>query len=169
MYRYSIVGNTWTTLSPGVARAAAPGAGAGGSWVHSVPAADWTNESAILNGRYIYSMRGGASAVLDRYDIAGNSWSALVGAPATETFTTGTKYSYNKDRLYVQKDATGRWFAYDFATGCLEPWSTMTYTQGAALLGDTAFDVTFKDGATEIEYIYMALNTSTVVLRQMVI
>jgi hypothetical protein len=29
--------------------------------------------------------------------------------------------------------------------------------------------VTYKDGATEIDYIYMALNTSTVLLRQMVI
>lgn len=169
MYRYSIVGNTWTTLSPGVARAAAPGAGAGGSWVHSVSAADWTNENAIQNGRYIYSLRGGASAVMDRYDIAGNTWAALTGAPATETFTTGTKYSYNKDRLYIQKDATGRWFYFDFAAQALEPWSTMTYTQGAAVLGDTAFDVTYKDGATEVDYICCGLNTSTVVLRQMVI
>jgi hypothetical protein len=45
----------------------------------------------------------------------------------------------------------------------------MTYTQGAALVGDTAFDVTYKDGTTEIDYIYMGLNTSTVLLRQMVI
>jgi len=168
MYRYSISGNTWTTLSPGVARAGAPIAGMGGNWIHSVSATDWNNETLILNGRYIFSMRGG-SAIMDRYDIAGNTWTTLVGAPATETFATGTKYTYNKDRLYIQKEATGRWFYYDFASGAFEPWSTMTYTQGAAVLGDTAFDVTFTDGATNIEYIYMALNTSTVVLRQMVI
>lgn len=169
LYRYSISANTWTTLSPVSARAAAPGAGMGGSWIHSVSAADWTSESAIQNGRYIYSLRGGATAAMDRYDIAGNTWAAMTNAPATETFTTGTKYSYNKDRLYIQKDATGRWFYYDFAEGAMQPWSTMTYAQGAALLGDTAFDVTYKDGATEIDFIYMALNTSTVVLRQMTI
>jgi hypothetical protein len=45
----------------------------------------------------------------------------------------------------------------------------MTYTQGAAVLGDTAFDVTYKDGATEIDYVYMGLNTSAVVLRQQVV
>ncbi len=169
LYRYSISGNTWTTLSPTAARAAAPGAGMGGSWPHSVSAADWTSESAIQNGRYIYSLRGGATAAMDRYDIALNTWAAMTNAPATEVFGAGTKYSYNKDRLYIQKDATGRWFYYDFAEGAMQPWSTMTYTQGAALVGDTAYDCTYKDGATEIDYIYMALNTSTVVLRQQVI
>jgi hypothetical protein len=152
-----------------VARAGAPGLAAGGSWIYGVTASDWTNESAILNGRYIYSFRGGASAALDRYDIAGNTWAAITYSPATETFTTGTKYSYNKDRLYVQKDATGRWFFYDFAENAMQPFNTMTYTQGAAVLGDTAFDVTYTDGATQIDYVYMALNTSAVLLRQMVI
>jgi hypothetical protein len=45
----------------------------------------------------------------------------------------------------------------------------MTYTQGAAIAGDTSFDVTYRDGATEITYAYMILNTSNVMLRQMVI
>jgi hypothetical protein len=45
----------------------------------------------------------------------------------------------------------------------------MPYPNGAAVLGDTSFDVTYFDGATEIEYIYMLLNTSPIVLRQMII
>jgi hypothetical protein len=169
LYRYSISGNSWSTLSPTAARGGAPGAGMSGHWIHSVSAADWNNESAIRNGRYLYSFRGAAGALLDRYDIAANTWEAVSYAPATETFTTGTKYSYCKDRLYISKEATGRWFAFDFAEQAMQPWSTMTYTQGAALLGDTAFDVTYKDGATEIDYVYMALNTSAVVLRQQVV
>jgi hypothetical protein len=169
MYRYSISGGTWTTLAPGVARGGAPGIGMSGHWVHSVSASDWTNENAILNGRYIYSFRGAAGALLDRYDIAANSWSAITYSPAVETFTTGTKYAYNKDYLYLQKDATGRWFRYDFAQSSMDGWTTMLYPNGAAVLGDTAFDVTYKDGATEIDYIYMVLNTSNVMLRQMVI
>jgi hypothetical protein len=169
MYRYSIVSNSWTTLSPGVARGGAPGAGMSGHWIHSVSEADWNNESAIKNGRYLYSFRGAGGALLDRYDIAANTWEAVSYAPAVETLTTGTKYSYCKDRLYIAKEATGRWFAFDFAEQAMQPWSTMTYTQGAAVLGDTAFDVTYRDGATEIDYVYMILNTSTVMLRQMVI
>lgn len=169
LYRYSIVGNTWTTLTPTAARGGAPGTGMGGSWIHSVPASDWNNESAIINGRRIYSFRGAGGALLDYYDIPLNTWVAVTYAPATETFTTGTKYAYNKDRLYITKEATGRFFAYDLAENAMQPWGTATYTQGSAVLGDTMFDCTYKDGATEIEYIYFLLNTSTVLLRQMVI
>jgi hypothetical protein len=169
MYRYSISANTWTTLAPGVARGGAPGAGMSGHWIHSVSAADWNNESAIKNGRYLYSFRGAGGALLDRYDIAANTWEAVSYAPAVETLTTGTKYSYCKDRLYIAKEATGRWFAFDFAEQAMQSWGVMTYTQGAAVLGDTAFDCTYKDGATEIDYVYMLLNTSTVLLRQQVV
>jgi hypothetical protein len=169
MYRYDITANAWSTLSPGVARGAAPTTGMSGHWVHSVTEADWTNESAIQNGRYLYSFRGAAGALLDRYDIAANSWAAVTYSPAVETFTTGTKYALHGGTLYVQKEATGRWFAFDIARAEMFPWSTMLYPQGAALLGDTAFDVVYKDGATEIYYVYMLLNTSNVLLRQMVI
>jgi hypothetical protein len=172
LYRYSITANAWTTLAPTAARAAAPGAGLSGHWVWGATPADWTNESAIKNGRYLYSFRGGAVAAnpLDQYDIALNTWvSGIVNAPATETFTTGTKYVYSGDYLYMQKDATGRWFRYSFPDQGVDGWTTMLYTQGAAVVGDTAFDATYVDGATSIQYIYMLLNTSTVMLRQLVI
>ena len=170
LYRYSISAGTWTTLSPTAARAAAPGLGMSGHWVFEATDAAWTGESAILNGRYIYSFRGTAGAVLDRYDIALNTWaSGLTYAPATEVFGGGSKYAHRGNAIYIQKDATGRWFRYNVVTGEQDGWSTMTYTQGAAIGGDTAFDVHYADGATEIDYIYMLLNTSTVVLRAMVI
>jgi hypothetical protein len=169
MYRYDITANTWSTLSPGVARGGAPTTGMSGHWVHSSSEADWTNESAIQNGRYIFSFRGAAGALLDRYDIAGNTWSAVAYAPSTETFTTGTKYALQGGTLYIQKEATGRWFAYDFARAEMFPWGTMLYPQGAAILGDTAFGVIYRDGSTDILYVYMLLNTSTILLRQMVI
>ena len=170
LYRYSISANTWTTLAPTAARAAAPGVGASGHWIWGAESADWMNENAIINGRRIYSFRGGASAVLDYYDIAANTWvSGVPYAPATETFTTGSKYAYNGNYLYIQKEATGRWFRHNFVTSEQDGWNTMTYTQGAAVLGDTAFDVTYRDGATEVVYVYVVLNTSAVMLRQMVV
>jgi hypothetical protein len=169
MYRFSLSGNTWTTLSPTAARGGALAIGGGGSWVHSVSASDWNNENAIKNGRYIYSFRGGAAVNLDVYDIAANTWISQTYAPAVDTFTTGTKYAYSKDRIYLTKEATGRWFAFDLAENAMQPWGTMLYPQGAAILGDTCFNVTYRDGATEIDYIYLLLNTSTIALRQMVI
>lgn len=169
LYRYSISGNSWSTLTPGAARAAAPSTGMSAHWVHSATETDWTNESAILNGRYIYSFQGGATANLHRYDIAGNTWATITYAPNTETFTTGTKYALHNGILYIQKDATGRWFAFDFSRSEMFPWGTMLYTQGAALVGDTAFDVIYEDGATDIYYVHMLHNTSTIQLRQQVI
>jgi hypothetical protein len=169
LYRYSISANTWTTLTPGVARAGAPGAGMGGHWVWGATDELWTTQSAIQNGRYIYSFRGGGSAALDRYDIPANTWSAITYSPATETLTTGTKYAYNGDYIYIQKDATGRWFRHNVVTSEQDGWSTTLYTQGTAIVGDTVFDVEYKDGTTEIPYVYFLINTGTPMLRAMII
>jgi hypothetical protein len=170
LYRYDIGANTWSTLSPVAARAAAPGAGMSGHWIWGVSATAWTSENAIINGRRIYSFRGAAGAVLDYYDIAANTWvSGVTYAPAAETFTTGTKYAYYGDFLYIQKDATNRWYKYDIPGNAMDGWNTMPVVQGAAIVGDTAFDVEYQDGTTIIVYIYMLMNTSTLMHRQMVI
>jgi hypothetical protein len=170
MYRYSISGNSWSTLSPTAARAGAPVAGMSAHWIYGETNTEWTDESVIINGRRIYSFRGGGAATLDYYDIALNTWvSGLTYAPATETFTTGSKYTYMGDKLYIQKDQTSRWFEYDFAEQGMMGWTTMPIVQGTAIVGDTAFDATYYDGATEIHYVYMLMNTSTLMYRQMVI
>lgn len=168
--RYSISANTWTTLSPTAARAAAHGAGMSAHWIYGETSTIWTNENAIINGQRIYSFRGNVGAVLDYYDIAANTWvSGVIYAPAAETLTTGSKYTYINDKLYIQKDATNRWFEYDFVDQGMNGWTTMPVVQGAAIVGDTCFDVTYYDGATEIHYVYMLMNTSTLMYRQMVI
>lgn len=170
LYKYSISGNTWSTLSPGAARAAAPGAGMSLNWVRSVSASDWTNESAVKNGRYLYSFRGGASNALDIYDIAANTWTSnVVYQRQTETFTTGSCHELVGDYIYSTKDATGRFFRYDVAKQKLDPWSTLTYPQGAATVGDKLFDVEYVDGATTIRWIYHLRNTGTELFRCMVI
>jgi hypothetical protein len=168
-YRYSISANTWTVLSPVSARAAAPVAGMSASWHAQATDSAWTNESAIINGRRIYSFRG-TGALLDYYDIPGNTWvSGVSYAPATEAFNTGSKYIANAGNIYIQSAATGRWFRHNLVTSEQDGLTTLTYTQGAAVVGNTAFDVTYTDGATTITYLYMILNTSTVMLREMVI
>ena len=170
LYRYSITSNTWTTLSPTAARAAAPGAGLSAHWIYGETNTTWTNENTIINGQRIYSFRGAAGAILDYYDIAANTWvSGVTYAPATEVFGAGSKYAYIGDKIYIQKDATNRWFEYDVADQNMMGWTTMPVVQGAALVGDTSFDATYYDGATEINYVYMLMNTSTLMYRQMVI
>lgn len=167
--RYSISSNTHTTLTPTAARAAAPSTGMSGNWVWGVTDSDWTTENSIRNGQRIYSFRGGASATLDYYDIAANTWvSGVTYAPNTETFTTGTKYAYYGNFLYIQKDATNRWYRLNFATGEVDGFGTIRNTSGAAVVGNTAYIYLYVDGATIIPYLYYILNTSTLHERQMI-
>lgn len=140
-----------------------------GHWIWGCTETDWTDESAIQNGKYIYSVRAGGGTAIDRYDIAANSWSVVTYSPWTEFYTTGAKYVYSGDALYIQKDITGRWFRFDIPRSNMDGWGWMGHTQGAAILGDTAFDVTYRDGATEIVFVHSVLNTSNVHLRCMVI
>ena len=170
LYRYSISANTWSTLTPTAARAAAPGAGMSAHWVWGATDSAWTAENSIRNGQRIYAFRGNNTSVLDYYDIAANTWvNGVAYAPAGELHTTGTKWVYSADYIYGQVAANGRWFRYNLVTQEQDGWSVMVYPQGAAVVGDTAFDVSYTDGATRIDYIHMGLNTSSVQLRQMVI
>ena len=169
LYRYSISGNSWSTLSPGAARAAAPGLGASLLMIESQTNALWTDESAIINGRRLYSFRGGAGAVLDYYDVAANTWtSGVVYGGSQETFTTGTSYCDLGGYIYLQKDATGRFFRYSPSDNELIPWSTLMYAQGTALLGNKAFGVSYTDTAT-LQWVYSIRNTGTELFRCLVI
>lgn len=171
MYRYQISTNTWTTLSPGVARSGAPGLGVSGHWVWGCGDSGWNTENTILNGRRLYSFRGAAGAVIDYYDIPSNAWtSTLAYSPATTTFTTGTKYTIIGGRyIWIQKDATNRFYRYDPVKSEMEPGAQFLYVQGGAVVGDTCFDITYTDGATSLTWIYFLLNTSQVMLRMLLI
>lgn len=165
-YRYSISGNTWSTLA---ARPASTGAGIGAHWVYDTNDTTWKNENAIINGRRIYSFSGNSGAVLHYYDIPSNTWATVTYAPAIEGFSTGTKYVYNGNFIYIQINATGRWVRYNVVTSEQYGWHVMVFTQGTAIIGDTAFDYTYVDGTTKITFIYMLLNSSSAMMRTIII
>lgn len=170
MYRYKISTNTWNTVSPAIARAAAGAVGLGGHWVWGCNDSSWNTESSLLNGRRIYSVRGGGTANIDYYDIPSNSWSSVTFSPQVTTFTTGTKYTIINGRyIWIQKDATNRFYRFDPVKYEIEPGSQFLYPQGAAVAGDTCWDVQYVDGNTTITWIYMILNTSQVMLRMMIV
>ena len=168
IFRYSISGNSWSSLT---ARGGASAAGASFGWIYGATSSVWTNENTILNGRRIYSFRGGAVSTLDYYDIPSNTWTnALAYSRAAETFTTGSSACYDGENyIYIQKDATGRLFRFDVTTSELDGWGTNLFTQGAAVVGDKLFCCSYVDGATTIKYVYKVLNTSTALFRCMVI
>lgn len=169
MYRYSISGNTWTTLAPTAARAGAMGAGGTADWIDGVQAEEWddgtyaAHYTTVLvhqNGRYLYSFRGGASNVLDVYDIAANTWiSGVAYGQQMETFTTGSCSVDLDGYIYIQKDATGRVYRFDVAKNVLEPFVLNPVPQGGATAGDKMFITTFREGASEINFLYTLGNT----------
>lgn len=165
MYRYSLSGNSWTTLAPTAARTGSPNAGMSGHWVNAVSNADWNDETNFLNGRYIYSFRANGTATLDRYDIALNTWeSDIAYAPKSDTFASGTGWSYATDYIYAMQ-TTGRLVKYNIYEQRLEPCSQLWYAQGTVIAGDRMFDVSLIDGATKLRWLYFMTHTQTTLFR----
>lgn len=170
MYRYSISANTWTVMAPTTARAAAPGLGMSGNAIGVSGDANWAAESAILDGRYIYSLRGGAGAILDRFDIAGGTagagaWVAVTYI-GTETFTTGSSAFPMGEFIYVRQNATNRFFKYSVVDNAMRPLNTNLFTDGAALLGHKIW-VKNYGGTQTIKWLYSLQNTGTALHRLM--
>jgi len=158
-YRYDIPTNTWSTLAT---RPATPGTGMGLAWIVEQTDPAWTDESVHLNGRRIYAPRGGGSAVIDYYDIPSNTWTTLSYANQFETFTTGSAYVNTGGVIYIQKDATGRWYQFNPAKNELLPWSYNWYGQSTAHQGDRGVLVTYEDGATTLKWIMAPGNNQTI-------
>ena len=179
LYRYNISTNSWSTLSPAIARAGAPGAGASASWIDAVTAEEWSDGSyARLTyanirkqlGRYIYSFRGGNTNALDVYDIAANIWiNGLPYGGQMETFGVGSSAVDADGSIFVQKDATGRIYRFDVAGNYLEPFATNPVPQGTAVVGAKMFIQKLKEGSTELTYLYTLGNTRSELTRWLVI
>jgi hypothetical protein len=179
-YRYSVSGNTWTTLAPVAARAGAMAGGGTADWIDSTEG--WNNETAVAhyttvlnkqNGRYIYSFRGGASSTLDVYDIAANTWiSGIVYGNQQETFTAGSSAIDLAGSIFIAKEATGRIFKFEIDKNRMLPLATNT-TQvalgGTAVEGDKLFMLPYEDGGTEILFIYVLRHSGVELTRMLVI
>jgi hypothetical protein len=161
LYRYSISANTWSTLSPGVARSGAPSTGMTAHHIDVTGDTNWANESAILDGKYIYSFRGGAGALLDRYDIPANSWLAITYGNQAETFTTGTSACNFGRYIILRKDATNRFFKYSVRGNYLEPLSVNLYTDGTAALGNKMWIYKHPEDPTGTVFLNSLANTGT--------
>ena len=125
------------------------------------------------NGRYIYSFRGGATATLDVYDIAGNTWiSGVLYGNQQETFTTGSHSVDLNGEIFITKEATGRIFRFKVDENSMIPVATNT-TQvvlgGTAVVGDKMFILPYTDGATKIYFGYQLRHSGAELSRMLVI
>lgn len=135
-----------------------PGAGVRLFWVYGC-------SDPNIAGRYIYRVRGGATATIDRYDLRTQTWDLLFSYPSFETFTTGTASTYDGgDRIYIQKDNTGRLYYYDIVKNMVVPAPQTPYTQGTVLLGNRMEIIQSPDGA---KFLYYMRNSDSVWYRTM--
>ena len=166
MYRYQISTNAWTTLAPTVARTGAPGAALSANWIPIISTTGWNNESDIRNGRYIYSFRGAGGGLLDRYDIALNTWLAIPYNALTEIFTTGTSYTFIDRYIYIRKDATGRMFKFSIAGNYMEPITTTLIPEGTAVAGRKMWGMKYmENGEAKLTWIYYLQNSGNLLHR----
>ncbi len=150
-YRFSISGNSWTSMANAVT--AAPGAGCA---IHWLPA--YSTDKLVV-------LRGAATATVYEYTISTPAWATKTVVPATETFTTGTMSTvrWGTDRIIVQKDATLRIYELDMGDLTNIPLCTeYLLATGAAHVGDRLHYVKESNG---IEFIYFGLHTSAQMLR----
>jgi hypothetical protein len=115
--------------------------------------------------------RGGASNTADILDLTtGKIAYGLFFSPQQETFTTGTQYAYDgADTLYVQKDATGRIFEFDFMTmtmkGAMQISDLTANITGTAVQGNRMEIIDIQG----LNYLVMAQPTGQKIWRILII
>lgn len=162
--------NTWSSLT---ARGGALTTGGSALFVANCEDIDWVGVGTTgglggirkQNGRYIYSWRGGATVTLDIYDIAANAWTSAVtfsgSSTGNETWTTGSVWTNFNEKIYIQKDATGRFFEFDVIKSDITPLNTNTITQGAAIVGARLLFDKYYDANNGKDLKFLTFNPST--------
>lgn len=173
MYKYSISGDSWSTVAVTAARAGAPATGMTADWVGVTGDTGWANVSNCLDGRYIYSMRP-TSGILDRYDISSMAWLATTGVTYLPTLTLANGSSSIWDGRYIYFMVQGtaaipvRIYKYNVRGNYMEPFAEDWYLGGAAVVGDKLWIKDLSSAGT-IKWVYYMSGTSTIVRRIMII
>jgi hypothetical protein len=123
----------------------------------------WIANGTTNKGKYLISPRGGGTNLFDRYNISTNTYDlTFAPKPDTETFNVGTMYAYDgADRIYIQKDATGKLMYLDLTTYRVEGAGFVPY-----ILGNTGIGTAVNGNRMEIiqttdglKYLYIMKHT----------
>lgn len=175
MYKYSISANSWATVAPTTARAGAAIAGMSADYIRLTGNATWALLTALKDGKYIYSLRGG-TAVLDRFDITGGTagagaWDVIAYSPLITTFGLGDSTDYAGEYVFIAKEGTAaipqRFYKYSVVGNTLEPITTDWYLNGAAVVGGKMF-MKYLSGQRNILWLYNLGSTTTNLRRIMI-
>lgn len=169
-YRYSISGNSWATLTPTQALTTNRAAGMTLNFIGDVADADWSNESVNRNGRYLWSIAGGSSNVIARYDIAANTWVNGISIPTLTSFATTitnpTMATVDGRYIYLILNATGIIYRFDAVSQTLEAYSNINYVNGNTGVGNRMF-IKKLDADPTIKFVYIQ-NGANLLFRQLI-
>lgn len=106
------------------------------------------------NGRYIWSVRGGGTSNIDRYDIVSDTWQyGNFIPPQFETFTTGSMYAYDGvDRIYINHNVTNRIYYFDMTKREMINSGTIPYGHSTAIIGNRMEIINGPDG---LKFLYV--------------
>jgi hypothetical protein len=117
------------------------------------------NTTQLQRGRYMFGLRGAATNYMYLYDCAANTWDILTQTPNAETFAAGTMIAYDgNDRVYIQRDSTGRVLYYDIIDNNLYSYNVIPYVQGGGQLGNK---MSILAGEDNVKFLYMPRHNAT--------
>jgi hypothetical protein len=158
-HTYNINGNTWDTTTF-AARSAAHAAGS-----IACPSFFLRPDTAKqARHSYVYVFRGGATATMDLFDLAGGAtgaWTAAIvyGGSGT-TLTTGTTmtpdpYTGGGRFAFINASGTQRCLKFDVKNRTLSPAFYLRYPVGTAAVGQRMATAMFVDGATKLVFLLL--------------
>ena len=117
-------------------------------------------------GRYLFLPRGGGSHTLDKYNVNTNRWDyGLFIFGHGETLTTGSMYAYDGDRIYFQRDSTGRVFYYDILKNEIHGFGLIPFGMGTAVIGNRMEIIKTEDN---LKYLYIMRHSSNEMFRTII-
>lgn len=175
LFKYSVSGNTWATVTPTVARGGNALPGATCDWVGKTGDPQWADITDIRDGRYIYSFRSGG-AILDRFNISGGTngagaWEVVAYTPNTTSFVSGAMHDWSGEYIYVAQAPSAtvpiRIFKYHIPGNAMYMFNSDWYLAGAALIGNRLW---IKNLSSEgkIKWLYYLAHTSNILRRIMI-
>lgn len=193
LYRNSVSANAWTTLSPTVARAAAPWSGGTMDWLNELPnrtvngqtisfdlQANWkplNHYSTTIfrqRGRYLISWRGNNSAIMDIYDISANTWiNDVLYSNRFEGIQAGSCSVDKEGYIYIMQGSSGRILSFNFATMELLPFFLNAYPQSTTVVWDkmiiTQTEEDSSDLTRRVTHLYFMQHTRSEIHRALLI
>ena len=127
---------------------------------------EWNWSGSLDKGKLLISPRGSGSHTFDTYDLRTNRWTyGLFILGQGETLTTGTMYAYDGDRVYFQRDSTGRIMYYDYVKNEIKPFATIPYGMGSAILSNRMEIICTADG---LKYLYIMRHSTNEMWRTLI-